>query len=57
LILWAITSWYAARVLLYFDFPAQRGVVRSEFAETHVPRILDNVAERIVDRRVAHLPY
>ena len=40
LMLWAITSWYAARVLLYFDFPAQRGVARSKFAETHVPRIL-----------------
>jgi hypothetical protein len=40
LMLWATTSWYAARVLLYFDFPAQRGVTRSEFAETHVPRIL-----------------
>jgi hypothetical protein len=26
LMLWATTSWYAARVLLYFDFPAQRGV-------------------------------
>jgi hypothetical protein len=40
LMLWAITSWYAARVLFYFDFPAQGGVARSEFAETHVPRIL-----------------
>jgi len=40
LMLWAITSWYAARVLLYFDFPAQRGVARSKFAETYVPRIL-----------------
>jgi hypothetical protein len=40
LMLWATTSWYAARVLLYFDFPAQRGVTRSKFAETHVPRIL-----------------
>ena len=40
LMLWATTSWYAARVLLYFDFPAQRGVARSKFAETHVPRIL-----------------
>ena len=38
--LWATTSWYAARVLLYFDFPAQRGLARSEFAETQVPRIL-----------------
>jgi hypothetical protein len=40
LMLWAATSWYAARVLLYFDFPAQRGLARSKFAETHVPRIL-----------------
>lgn len=40
LMLWAITSWYAVRVLFYFDFPAQRGVPRSKFAETHVPRIL-----------------
>ena len=40
LMLWATTSWYAARVLLYFDFPAQRGVARSKFAETQVPRIL-----------------
>jgi hypothetical protein len=40
LMLWATTSWYAARVLLYFDFPAQRGLARSKFAETHVPRIL-----------------
>ena len=40
LMLWATTSWYAARVLLYFDFPAQRGLARSKFAETQVPRIL-----------------
>jgi hypothetical protein len=40
LMLWAITSWYAARVLLYFDFAAQRGVARSKLAETQVPRIL-----------------
>ncbi|HEY4257932.1 MAG TPA: hypothetical protein VGM66_12020 [Candidatus Udaeobacter sp.] len=40
LMLWATTSWYAARILLYFDFPAQRGLARSRFAETHVPRIL-----------------
>ncbi len=40
LMLWATTSWYAARVLLYFDFPAQLGVARSKFAETQVPRIL-----------------
>ena len=40
LMLWATTSWYAARVLLYFDFPAQRGVARSKFAETEGTRIL-----------------
>lgn len=40
LMLWATTSWCAARVLLYFDFPAQRGVARSKLAETQVPRIL-----------------
>jgi hypothetical protein len=39
LMLWATTSWYAARVLLYFDFPAQRGVARSKFAEALVPRM------------------
>jgi hypothetical protein len=48
LILWATTSWYAARVLLYFDFPAQRGVARSKFTETHVPRILGIVPILIV---------
>jgi hypothetical protein len=41
LILWSICSWYAARVLLYFDFPGpQRNASRSKFAETHTPRIL-----------------
>jgi hypothetical protein len=40
LMLWATASWYAARVLLYFDFPGQRGVGRSKLAETLVPRIL-----------------
>jgi hypothetical protein len=40
LMLWATTSWYAARVLLYFDFPGQREVARSKLAETHIPRIL-----------------
>ena len=48
LMLWATTSWYAARVLLYFDFPAQRGLVRSKFTETHVPRILGVVPILIV---------
>jgi len=48
LMLWAITSWYAARVLLYFDFPGQRGFTRSKFAETHVPRILGIVPILIV---------
>jgi hypothetical protein len=41
LILWSICSWYAARVLLYFDFPGpQRNASRSKFAETHAPRLL-----------------
>lgn len=41
LILWSICSWYAARVLLYFDFPEPQGSVsRSKFAETQTPRIL-----------------
>jgi hypothetical protein len=48
LMLWATTSWYAARVLLYFDFPAQRGIPRSKFAETQVPRILGIVPILIV---------
>lgn len=41
LILWALSSWYAARVLLYLDFPGPcRAQARSKFAETHVPRLL-----------------
>ena len=40
LILWAVCSWYTARVMLYFDFPAQREVAHSKFAETQFPRIL-----------------
>jgi hypothetical protein len=48
LMLWATTSWYAARVLLYFDFPAQRGLARSKFAETQVPRILGVIPILIV---------
>src|ERR1700730_5317939 len=41
LILWSICSWYAARVLLYFDFPgAPPSASRSKFVETHVPRLL-----------------
>ncbi len=41
LILWALSSWYAARVLLYLDFPgARRAQFRSKFAEKHVPRLL-----------------
>jgi len=38
LILWALSSWYTARVLLYLDFPGVRR--RSKLAEKHVPRIL-----------------
>src|SRR5215468_11860763 len=38
LILWAVCSWYACRVLLYFSFPdAPPHELRSEWAETHVP--------------------
>lgn len=40
LILWAICSWYTARVLLYFDFHGDRPNAISEFAETNAPRIL-----------------
>jgi hypothetical protein len=41
LILWALSSWYAARVLLYLDFPdTRRAQFRSKFAEKHVPRLL-----------------
>lgn len=41
LILWALCSWYAARVLLYIDFPgAPRVQSYSKFAEHQVPRLL-----------------
>ena len=40
LVLWAVCSWYAARVLLSFKFPGSQRVVRSEFAERHAPRVL-----------------
>ena len=41
LILWAICSWYAARVLLYFNFRgAEPSEPRSELAEVLVPRLL-----------------
>jgi len=41
LTLWALSSWYAARVLLYLDFPgARRPRFHSKFAEKHVPRLL-----------------
>jgi hypothetical protein len=41
LILWGLCSWYAARVLLCFDFPgASRVQSPSKFAEKHVPRLL-----------------
>src|SRR5205814_43457 len=41
LMLWALCSWYAARVLLYIDFPgAPRAQSYSKFAEKHVPRLL-----------------
>jgi hypothetical protein len=41
LILWALSSWYAARVLLYLDVPgARHAQSRSKIAEKHVPRLL-----------------
>jgi len=41
LILWALSSWYAARVLLYLDFPgARRAQSRSKIAEKQMPRLL-----------------
>jgi hypothetical protein len=40
LVLWAVCSWYAARVLLSFNFPGSQRIVRSNFAETHAPRVL-----------------
>jgi len=41
LILWAVCSWYACRVLLYFAFPrAPAPEPRSDWAEAHVPRVL-----------------
>ena len=41
LLLWALSSWYAARVLLYLDFPGRpRSPTHSKLAETHVPRLL-----------------
>src|SRR5436190_17462088 len=40
LILWALSSWYAARVLLYIKFPGHTGAASSPWAETLVPRFL-----------------
>ena len=41
LIVWALCSWYAARVILYLVFPgADRAQPRSKFAQKHVPRLL-----------------
>ncbi len=41
LILWALASWYAARVLLYLDFPGTDPArPRSKAAQKYVPRIL-----------------
>jgi hypothetical protein len=41
LLLWAVCSWYAARVLLYVNFPGlPRAPSQSEFADTHAPRLL-----------------
>jgi hypothetical protein len=40
LILWAVCSWYSARVLLYFDLPGAYRGSSSKIAVTHVPRLL-----------------
>jgi len=41
LMLWAVCSWYACRVLLYFDFQkAPSSGARSKWAEANVPRLL-----------------
>jgi len=40
LMLWAISSWYAARVLLYIKFTGSTRAASSPWAETHVPRLL-----------------
>lgn len=41
LMLWAVCSWYACRVLLYFDFRnAPPPGARSKWAEANVPRLL-----------------
>jgi hypothetical protein len=40
LVLWAISSWYTSRILLYIKFPGATGAPHSIWAETHVPRLL-----------------
>ncbi|MEN3369282.1 MAG: hypothetical protein V7609_1425 [Verrucomicrobiota bacterium] len=41
LLLWAVCSWYAARVLLYIKFPGTAPAPPvSTFAKTHAPRLL-----------------
>jgi hypothetical protein len=40
LMLWAICSWYAARVLLYIKFPGRTGAGPPPWAESLVPRLL-----------------
>ena len=41
LMLWAVCSWYACRVLLYFDFQnAPSSGARSKWTEANVPRLL-----------------
>ncbi len=41
LMLWAVCSWYACRVLLYFDFPnTTTPGARSKWTEANVPRLL-----------------
>jgi hypothetical protein len=40
LMLWAISSWYTARILLYIKFPGRTGATSSPWAESLVPRLL-----------------
>src|SRR5438477_6290397 len=40
LMLWAVCSWYASRVLLYFHFPGDAPRPDQSKFEIHVPRIL-----------------
>lgn len=60
LIFWSLSSWYAARVLLYIDFPgAPRAQSYSKLADRVVPRLLGVVPMLIVGAGfvVAARPY